>query len=250
MAQVFVVDRAAFFDGAWPQGFVGMAGADATSFLEAACRRGRFVERPLAEQTPAWKQWIPYCVLRCRRDAAPADEGLSPGSRELQGIFRVQRTSGQGEARLHGAWSIGLGGHVEPVDRTAPDAGSGATFFGRSLARELTEELLLARELPEPRFVGLLNDDRTPVGRVHAGLVYVCDLEADLEAARGLVGIREISKMHGCFGSLVEFRELWQDPARFESWSQFLVQAGVAGPMGASNLPRPVPGRLTVDGQS
>jgi predicted NUDIX family phosphoesterase len=234
MQRVFVVDRASLFGGEWPHGFVPLAGAAARAFLDQAHGLGRFEARPDAERTPAWKQWIPYCVLRCRQ-RHPADaEGLAPATGPA-GLFCVQRTSGQGEARLHGSWSIGLGGHVEPEDQAPEGAEHGANFFQRALARELAEELHLAGGVTPPRFVGLLNDDQTPVGRVHAGLVYVCDLVTDLEAARRQVTVREISKMRGGFGSLVEFRELWQDPARFESWSQFLVQAGVAGPMGASD---------------
>lgn len=234
MSEVFVVERAAFFDGDWPQGFVAMTGAAGAAFLATAHRHGRFVERQLAEDTPAWKQWIPYCVLRCRAHAGSSDEGIAPVS-GLDGIFRVQRTRAQGETRLHGAWSIGLGGHVEPIDGLGGTiAEQGANFFRRSLLRELTEELLLSTDLPPPRFVGLLNDDQTAVGRVHAGLVYVCDLVVDLATASRCVAIGEIHKMHGGFGSLVEFAELWQDRRRFESWSQFLIHAGVAGPMGDS----------------
>lgn len=232
-AQVFVVDRADFFAGAWPHGFVPMTATAADAFLGAARQRGRFEPRAEAEQRPEWKQWIPYCVLRQRRHPAGATEGLAAPAGELAAVYRVQRTSGQGEARLHGALSIGLGGHVEPEDDLAPGA-PGAEFFGRALARELAEELVLATPLPAPRFVGLLNDDLTPVGRVHAGLVYVCDVIAATGTPPLDLPVREISKMRGGFGSLVELRELWQDPARFESWSQFLIHAGVAGPMGAS----------------
>ena len=230
MAEVFVVDRAAFFGGAWPQGFVPLAGAAGADFLARARSLGRFVARDTAEQTPAWKQWIPYCAIRCAGRTAGPDPAP-------EGIFRVQRTNGQSEARLHGLWSIGLGGHVEPED-AVPSPGepeTAARFFARSLWRELREELHFGRSPPgQPRFLGLLNDDSTPVGQVHAGLVYVLDLAVDLARAAESLRVREISKMRGGFGSLVEFRNLWQDPSRFESWSQFLVRAGVAGPMGAS----------------
>jgi predicted NUDIX family phosphoesterase len=225
MQRVFVVDRDAFFGGRWPDGFLPISGADASAFLQRAFAGGRFEDRPIAEATPAWKQWIPYCVLRCR---GPSDE---------RGVFTVRRTTGQSEARLHGRWSIGIGGHVDEEDAAEAPA-DGASFFARALARELAEELHFegpAAAGPVPRFLGILNDDRTPVGQVHAGLVYAWDLEACLAEARRAVGVREIAKMEGCFGSLAEFGRLWQDPARFESWSQFLIQAGVAGPMGHSN---------------
>ena len=217
MTEVLVVERAAFFDGNWPQGFVAIGDDAAGPFLDRARAAGRFVDRKRAEETPAWKQWIPYCVLRC--------DG---------GLFVVRRTKGQGEARLHGSWSIGLGGHVEREDDLAayPPEGHGAPFFQAALRRELTEELDLRQfTLPPARLVGLVNDDGTEVGRVHAGLVYVVDLGLPLARAAEHVGIREISKMHGGFTSLVEFFELWQNPKQFESWSRLLVRAGIAAPM-------------------
>lgn len=232
MAEVFVVDRSALFEGAWPQGFLPVSTpAAATRLLEQAFRRGRFVDRDLAERTPAWKQWIPYCLLRCL-DAAPTN-GSNP---RVEGIFRVRRSKGQTEARLHGRWSIGLGGHVDPED--GPAAGgtdSGSEFFARALLRELHEELHLT--LPPgtaPQFLGVLNDDSTAVGQVHAGLVYRLDLPMPLALAEQTVRVREISKMSGGFGSLVEFRDLWLDRLRFETWSQRLVDAGIVGPMGGS----------------
>ena len=237
MAQVYVVDRTAFFGGDWPQGFVPIAQEAAPAFLERAFRLGRFVDRPLAEQTPAWKQWIPYCVLRCQpadaaTDAAPEHRTSAHPER---GILCVRRTKGQSEARLHGSHSIGIGGHVEPEDQAVGVEVDGGRFFAQALTRELREEIQFGDlEIPAPRFLGLINDDSTEVGRVHAGLAYALDLSMTLRQAQVGVRIREISKMHGGFGSLAEFRELWQDQAQFESWSQFLIHAGVAGHMGDS----------------
>jgi predicted NUDIX family phosphoesterase len=236
MAQVYVVDRAAFFGGDWPHGFHPIAPEAAPAFLERAFRLGRFVDRPLAEQAPAWKQWIPYCVLRCQpaqagNEGSPAPRG--PANQD-RGILRVQRTKGQSEARLHGSWSIGIGGHVEPEDQARGEV-DGGRFFAQALTRELREEILFGDlEIPAPRFLGLINDDSTEVGRVHAGLAYSVDFLMTLRQAQAAVRVREISKMHGGFGSLAEFFKLWQDPAQFESWSQFLIHAGVAGHMGDS----------------
>jgi predicted NUDIX family phosphoesterase len=231
MAQVFVVERADFFGGVWAQGFVPMAGAQGDEFLERAYAAGRFVERELAERTPAWKQWIPYCLLRC----------VNPDG-TVEGLFSVQRTKGQSEARLHGLHSLGLGGHVEPQDddqSPGVNSGHGRRFFAESLARELTEELHIKEDTARTAsFLGLLNDDSTAVGSVHAGLVYAIDLPMSLDEARNSVHVREISKMSGGFGSLVEFRILWQDRSRFETWSQLLVDAGAALLTGPSSIPQ------------
>ncbi|MCA8951311.1 MAG: hypothetical protein KDE27_17520 [Planctomycetes bacterium] len=225
MSAVFVVDRAGFFGGDWPQGFVAMPPTGGAEFLAAARRAGRYEPRELAERTPAWKQWIPYCVLRC---------GVTEPAGRPAAVFRVQRTSGQSETRLHGLWSIGLGGHVEPFDEPGPSASvDPESFFERALRRELDEELTLppAAATVRPRFVGVLNDDATPVGAVHAGLVYLLDLPGPFAEIAKSAAVRETSKMRGGFGSLVELANLWQTPSRFESWSQFLIQAGLAGPM-------------------
>lgn len=220
MSEVLVVDRAAMFGGDWPQGFLPLDPAAGRRLLAEAQQRSRFVDRDTAERTPAWKQWIPYCFLRCQ------------GGGE-RGVFCVRRTRGQSEARLHGNWSIGLGGHIEPVDAQAgPVAAAGQTdaeaFFAAALLRELTEELSIQPGLAiEPRLLGLLNDDATPVGEVHAGLVYGWDVPLPLAAAQAAVGVGEIGKMAGGFTSLVEFGELWQNPQQFESWSRFLLKSGI-----------------------
>lgn len=212
-----------------------MPGTTGEQFLATGLERSRFEPRTRAELTPAWKQWIPYCVLR-RVDAQGA----------VEQVFWVTRLPKHGERRLHGARSIGLGGHIGPEDGT-PAAATGqdaanraaaaaAGYFTRALWRELHEELVL--ELPpslSPRFLGLLVDDATPVGQVHAGLVYLLDLPT---AAAGppKVQIREISKLTGSWGSLVELRRLWQDRTRFETWTQLLIEAGIAGAIGDSDF--------------
>lgn len=224
--QVFVVDRSAFFGGDWPHGYQPIAAPD--EFLARAMQLGRFVDREEAERTPAWKQWIPYCMLRCG-DWSPAGD---PAER---GVLTVQRTSKGGEARLHGSWTVGLGGHIEPSDATGSDA-DGQTpnqFFHAALRRELQEELRLpAGPLPPPRLLGLINDDTTQVGQVHAGLAYCLELPMGLAAAKQAVGIREVTKMTGAFAHLADLIKLWQTREQFETWSQFLIEAEIVGAMG------------------
>jgi len=199
--QVLVVDRRAFFGGDWPQGFVPLDGAAADRFcgeLEAAAR---FESRARAERETAWKQCIPYCVI-------------ARGSE----VFCVERGRQQGEGRLHGKLSIGLGGHIGIED--SPPHGA----VRRGLLRELDEELILpARHAATPRFVGLLNDDSNAVGKVHVGLVHLLQLGGS--AARIEVHVREISKMVGGFRPLAASGQAWQDGHRLESWSAVLLGA-------------------------
>jgi predicted NUDIX family phosphoesterase len=207
MEQVYVVPRSALFGGEWPQGYVPLASADAAALLSDLRRLGRFEPRPEAEQTPSWKQVIPYCVIR------------RPGE-----VFCVQRKAAATEVRLHGKLSIGLGGHVNPESGPVD-----ADFFRRALLAELTEELEW-QDLPatKPRLLGLLNDDATEVGSVHVGLVFAVDWPTNRPELPPLQ-VREVSKLAGGFLPLVELQPLWQDPARFESWSRVLLMAGIAG---------------------
>lgn len=153
--------------------------------IAAIGRHGRFEPRPAMEVDPAYKQVIPYLVLR-------------DGDR----WFLMRRTRAGADARLHERWSIGVGGHLNPGDR---DLAGG-------LEREWREELA-ADFVPPFRPVGLLNDDETEVGAVHFGVVY----EAD--AAGRAVAVRELDKLSGAFvdeDAVAAVRE------RLESWSELV----------------------------
>src|SRR5262245_20220281 len=113
-----------------------------------------YLARAQAETDPSYKQIIPYVVLRWRDQ-----------------VFAYVRGQGGGEARLRALRSIGVGGHV-----SAEDAGQIETPYREALARELAEEVEIDSPYTE-RCVGLINDDRTPVGQVHLGVVHVLELE-------------------------------------------------------------------------
>ena len=139
----------------------------------------------------------------------------------------LTRLGAQGERRLHGKRSIGVGGHVNPCDA---QGGPHEGLFARACLRELREELVLPEgELPL-RPVGLLNDDTTPVGAVHVGLVYALD-------ARALaVAIRETGAMSGAFEPLPSLRRLAAGPeSPFETWSSLLLRAGVLDDVAAAS---------------
>jgi predicted NUDIX family phosphoesterase len=163
----------------------GMETSDASGYLELIDRTGSYLARTEAELDESWKQVIPYLVLFDR------------GS-----VFLMRRTRAGGDARLHERWTIGVGGHLHPDD-AGPVAG---------LLREWREELD-ADWLPEPRPLGLLNDDSTPVGRVHLGLVY------EAECHGRPVAIRETDKLSGAFAGASEVRRVFDG---LETWSQLL----------------------------
>ena len=112
-----------------------------------------WVSRETAETDFARKQIIPYCL---------ADDGT--------GHFACYPRKGS-EGRLHGLWSLGIGGHVNPTDCLGDGEFEG--ICRRGLLRELSEEFMdfdPAGCLLE--FLGLINEERTDVGKVHLGLVY------------------------------------------------------------------------------
>jgi predicted NUDIX family phosphoesterase len=178
--RVYVVARAAILGKA---GWYGLRTDDLEAFVATLERDGRYEPRDAMERDPAFKQVIPYLVLR-------------DGER----YFLMERTTGGGDPRLHGRCSIGVGGHLNPGD----DGLLGG------LRREWAEELV-ADFIPDFRLVALLNDDTTEVGAVHLGAVYVAD------AAGRPVVIRETAKLSGAFASAGEVEAVAD---RLETWSR------------------------------
>ena len=173
--------------------FTGVRGTDAEALAElrlALRDHGRFIDRPLAEQSPDWKQLISYVVVR-------GDDRA----------FLMERTDAGGDARLHRMASIGVGGHLNPVD-------DGQDPLDAGLRREWDEELITDWE-PEFVLVGLLNDDSNPVGSVHLGVVY------EVDAAGRPVAVREQDKLRGRMANREEIRAAWD---RLETWSQLVAR--------------------------
>ncbi len=190
--QVYVVPRAAVVDDA---GWYGIRTDGLDAFVAVVEGLGRYAPRDQMEVDPTFKQVIPYLVLR-------------DGDR----FFLMQRTTAGADARLHGHYSIGVGGHLNP--------GDGGLLGG--LRREWSEELV-ADFVPAFRLVALLNDDTTEVGAVHLGAVYLAD------AGGRPVAIRETDKLTGAFAEPGAVAAVVD---RLETWSRlvfdFLMGAGSA----------------------
>ena len=164
--------------------------ADELETLRATvATHGRYLDRASAELDPAHKQLIPYVIVR-------------DGDR----VFLMHRTDAGGDARLHGKASIGVGGHLNPVDH-----GEDALMAG--LRREWAEELEADWE-PEFELVGLLNDDSNPVGSVHLGVVFT------VHADGRRVDVREHEKLIGGFAGPGELSASWD---RLETWSRLVA---------------------------
>jgi predicted NUDIX family phosphoesterase len=187
--------------------FTGIRAAEGNALealRDAVVAHGGYLDRPVAEANPAFKQLIPYVVLR---------------SRDL--VFLMERSAGGGDVRLHGKASIGVGGHLNPVDGDADPLAAG-------LRREWGEELVADWE-PHFHLVGFLNDDTNPVGSVHLGVVF------EVEAGGRPVAVREHEKLTG----------RWADRAalvaageRLETWSRLAAEQMGLLPV-AVELPSP-----------
>ena len=200
MEFVYVIPRSELFPDCTPHGFQAFGDTSPESdFHSRVVAGGYFVERPYAERSPALKQVIPYAVV------------VKDGQ-----ILLLRRTKGGGEARLHDKLTIGVGGHVNPVDLedTIPN-NSPRDPLPAATRREVSEELLIDGTY-EVRSIGILNDDTNPVGAVHVGLVQVITVE-------GTVEIRETDQLEGRLVSVNELRTLLADGENFETWSSFLI---------------------------
>lgn len=155
-----------------------------------------FMDRAEAEEDPTHKQLIPYCLFRT-------------GDR----VLHYTRGKSGGENRLHAKISVGVGGHINPVDMGEGRKGADAYFA--AVRREIEEELDLPGNYRQ-KIVALLNDDSNPVGQVHLGVVHLIDLEGEVvlakEDALSELGFSPVSELGG---PLFE---------RLETWSQFCVR--------------------------
>ena len=149
--------------------FHGLA-FDVDRYLDSIFVQGipRFMPRSQAEQDSSYKQLIPYVIM--------AHQGK---------YFSYIRGRRAGESRLVGNRSIGLGGHINPVDAdNSPLFAYLYENYLMAVKREVTEEVSVETTYTDS-IVALLNDDSNEVGSVHLGIVHYWKLTSDeLQQAR------------------------------------------------------------------
>lgn len=183
-----------FPDGAWH----GLVTIGLERVLRTIRATSEYRPRHLVEDDPSMQQIIPYCVVHHPHD----DTYLL--------TRRLRRSS---ERRLHHLYSLGVGGHINPGDGAVGDPLVGG------LQREWAEEVICASPATA-RLVAMLNDDTTPVSRVHLGLVFL------VEPAGSLTSVRETEKLEGENLPLGGMRRHYLS---MESWSQLVFDDLVAG---------------------
>ncbi|MDI6732669.1 MAG: hypothetical protein QME51_02095 [Planctomycetota bacterium] len=157
-----------------------------------------FINRTDAENDPSLKQIIPYLVISYTNNLSKVCK-----------IFLVQRLSGQAEKRLHHKYSIGIGGHINPVESVSAIV----DIIKNGLERELHEELKVNTKY-QYRIVGYINDDTVPVGQVHLGLVY----EVIVDDINGI----EVAEKELMVGRFATVQEIETCLSSMETWSQIV----------------------------
>ena len=168
---------------------------DVEKYLPAVTTSSRLVylNRSDAEHDKRYKQLIPYVLLICNGR-----------------ILRYRRGRGGQETRLHGLYSVGIGGHISEEDNGLFSTGLG---YHEGMRRELMEEVAIDGE--KEAAVAVINDDSTEVGCVHFGVVHVLPVanEAIIGRRSGIVG-----------PEFIPISEAVKDRPGYESWSRFCLE--------------------------
>ena len=184
--QVLCVKRDDIFPGGAWHGFVSQH----LERHQAVIREHHFfMARAEVEDDPSYQQIIPYVVFR------HADR-----------YFLTHRLRASSEKRLRKQYSLGVGGHINPGDLEAGDP------ILDGLKREWQEEVVYEGKF-EARLLGLLNDESSPVSKVHLGVVFLVDGDSPD------IAIRETAKLAGEMLTLEEMRIYYLG---MESWSQMV----------------------------
>ncbi len=200
--RVLVVPTALFHRLGLFQGFCG----DVDRYLGELLSPQHVLYRPRGqvEEDPGFKQLIPYMIFRHR------------GADGRDTVFQYTRGAGMGEGRLHRKRSVGIGGHISAVDAAGNNGGNP---YEEGMRRELDEEVAIDAPY-SARCVGLINDDATPVGSVHLGVVHLFDLQ------RPAVRPRESEIIDSGFRPVAD---ILADLSGFETWSAICMKALFGG---------------------
>ncbi|MCZ6816857.1 MAG: hypothetical protein O7F76_09230 [Planctomycetota bacterium] len=194
--QVLVVERTVLEEAGVFEGFT----FEVDRYLQRLFVAGvpRFMPRSLAETDPAYKQIIPYVIL-------------TSGGKYLSYV----RGSRAGETRLVGRRSIGIGGHINPIDSMPLFSSDFRDAYFGAVEREVAEEIDVQTGHSD-RVVGLLNDDSTDVGRVHLGIIHLWTLDSAAVKKREQMitqmAFMSLAELHGVRDSLETWSRFCLDP--------------------------------------
>ncbi len=192
MEHVLVITRALLDQLGSFQGFQPEVDRYLTAMLAPGANF--FMERPAAELDPTHKQLIPYSIFH------------------HDGRYLCYTRGGKsGEKRLVAKRSVGIGGHINPVDQSHD--GLGQSMYFNSIEREITEELVIGGTHTQ-EVIGLINDDSSEVGSVHLGVVHRFELSSN-DVRSNEDAIQDLQ-----FYTLGELHAMRD---QLEAWSQIIV---------------------------
>src|SRR5260221_2549258 len=153
-----------------------------------------YLNRSDAEQDKRYKQLIPYVLLICNDK-----------------ILRYRRGRGGQETRLHGLYSVGIGGHISEEDHGLFSGDRGG--YQEGMRRELMEEVAI--EDAKEAAVAVINDDSTEVGYVHFGVVHIMQVanEAAVGRRSGIVS-----------PEFIPIVDAVENASSYESWSRLCLE--------------------------
>ncbi|MBI2632300.1 NUDIX domain-containing protein [Candidatus Pacearchaeota archaeon] len=131
-------------------------------------------------------------------------------------VFLYKRTANRNkkdgeykETRYLNKFSGGVGGHI---DRDTEEGSENPIF--QAMMRELKEEVIMTN-YPEPRIIGYINDDTDSIGKVHFGLIAICETNQDVHAKA------EEGLLEGKFYTIQEVESIFSDEKnQIENWTR------------------------------
>lgn len=172
--KVLVVKSEKLFEnGIWQ----GLKRDNLEYYLDLINKNFEFKRRGDVEEDNNYQQIIPYILF--------SYEGK---------FFAYKYLSGAGEKRLvNNNYQLGVGGHINKED-----VADERNIIEAGMMREWNEEVEFAGSLLSKKLVGIINDDSSPVEKVHLGLVFHFIGDASD------INVKETDKMEGKIFELKE----------------------------------------------
>lgn len=195
--QILVVPRKILFGEKNERYFQGFQSRKNLDFENIIKKHSKFILRKTtssqqstpAEQDESMKQIIPYIIFK-HKDR----------------YFVYKRLEKSEEERLIEKFSMGIGGHTNPIDVNSNN------ILSEGMKREFEEEVEYHYDY-KTKIIGFINDDKDSVGRVHFGVVFL------VEGPNDRIEIKEKDKLSGKMMTLLEVKK-FRD--KLEGWSQIV----------------------------
>lgn len=175
-----------------------------------------FMNRSEAENDFNHRQVIPYICVKYDQE-----------------YLLYKRLSGSGENRLHDKYSLGIGGHVNPVDSKDNLYCYQLSSLYNCIYREIEEELCIQTtdhissfplkntEYKNPVKIGYLISNFSDVDRVHLGVVYEVILNVNPNYVKS--GESDSLQIDGWY-DIVRLKSNLES-VNFEKWTDILIRS-------------------------